>query len=120
MLKRIDHPNVKMLYDTHHAHIEESDVGAAIRASAAELRHVHISENDRGVPDRGQVHWADTFAALRDNDYDGWLMIESFSRLMPDFAAAVHTWRDFYDAPEDVYREGYPFLQRMWETRGQG
>jgi len=118
LLHRADHPRVKMLYDTHHANIEEKDVAAAITASQAEIAHVHISENDRGTPGKGQVHWRDTFRSLRDNGYDGWLVIESFSRLDPDFAAGIHIWRDFASSPEEVYRDGYRFIQQMWETRG--
>jgi len=114
LLRRADHPRVKMLYDTHHAHIEEKDVGAAIAASAAEIRHVHISENDRGTPGKGQVNWVDSFAALKSNGYDGWLVIESFSRLAPDFAAAIHIWRDLASSVDEVYRDGHGFIQEMW------
>lgn len=118
LLSSVDHPRVKMLYDTHHAHIEEKSVADAITASQAEIAHIHISENDRGTPGKGQVHWRDTFRSLRENDYDGWLVIESFSRLDPDFAAGIHIWRDFASSPEEVYRDGYRFIQEMWEKRG--
>lgn len=114
LLRRTDHPRVKMLYDTHHAHIEEKDVAAAIEASAAEIGHVHISENDRGTPGKGQVNWVDSFASLKNNDYDGWLVIESFSRLAPDFAAAIHIWRDLASSAEEVYRDGHAFIREMW------
>ena len=114
LLARTEHPRVKMLYDTHHAHYEEKNIADAVRGSAAEIGHVHISENDRGTPGSGLVHWPETFASLRANDYDGWLVIEAFSRSMPDFAAAVGIWRDFFDSHEEVYVDGHRFIRDMW------
>jgi len=100
-------------YDTHHMHIEEKNVTRAIESVASELRHVHISENDRGTPGSGQVAWKETFAALKSVGYDGWLTIESFSRLDPDFAGAIHVWRDF-DACEAIYTDGLKFIRDSW------
>ncbi|MCA8977580.1 MAG: sugar phosphate isomerase/epimerase [Planctomycetes bacterium] len=111
LCERVDHPGVRAHYDTHHMHIEERDVGAAIAHCRPVLGHVHLSENDRGVPGRGQVDWNGTFAALRAAGYDGWCVIEAFSRLDPAFAADIHVWRDYFDAPEDVCREGLAFVR---------
>jgi D-psicose/D-tagatose/L-ribulose 3-epimerase len=114
LVRAVDHPAFSMLYDTHHAHIEEQDLEAAILDSKAEMGHVHISENDRGVPGRGQVDWETTFRCLKENGYDGWLMIEAFSRLDPEFAAAVHIWRDFWNDPDEVQRDGFTFVRDRW------
>ena len=46
-----------MMYDSFHAHIEEKDQARAIASCAAETIHVHVSENDRGMPGTGQVDW---------------------------------------------------------------
>jgi D-psicose/D-tagatose/L-ribulose 3-epimerase len=75
---------------------------------------VHISENDRGVPGRGQVAWGPTFQALREARFDGWLTIEAFGTADPDFAAAIHIWRDFVEDPMTLAREGLAFIQRSW------
>ncbi len=114
LLDRIDHPAVGVHYDTHHAHLEEQDVGAAIRAAGDRIYHVHISESDRGTPGRGQVRWNETFEALQEIGYDGWLTIEAFGRIDTEFAAAVHIWRDLYPSPEQVYEEGFSLIQKMW------
>ena len=111
---RVDHPAVRMLYDTHHMHIEEKDISSAIRLSADRIGHVHVSENDRGTPGSGQVNWVDTFACLKEAGYDGWFVIESFSRADPAFAAGIHVWRDYFSSRDEVYREGGPFIRRMW------
>ena len=117
--RRIDHPSVGILYDTHHAHIEEKDVVEVIRTCAPHINHVHVSESDRGTPGRGQVHWEESFRTLREIGYDRWVVIEAFSRLASDFANAIKIWRSFSD-PEEVYEEGLPFVRRMWETSGRG
>jgi len=114
LVRRVDHPALGMLYDTHHAHIEEQDVAAAILASREEIGHVHVSENDRGTPGKGQVAWTETFRGLREIGYDGWLVIEAFSRADPRFATAIRIWRDLAPSLEDVYREGCAFIKRSW------
>ncbi|MFK7739984.1 MAG: sugar phosphate isomerase/epimerase family protein [Planctomycetota bacterium] len=110
-----DHGSVKAHYDTHHMHIEERNAPAAIADCAPVLGHVHLSESDRGVPGRGQVDWRGSFAALRECGYDGWLVIEAFSRLDPQFAADIHVWRDYFDEPEDVCRDGLSFVRGSLE-----
>jgi D-psicose/D-tagatose/L-ribulose 3-epimerase len=68
----VNHPNLRMMYDTFHANVEEKDIAAAIRSCAANTAHVHISENDRSTPGEGHVDWDTTFATLKDVGYDGW------------------------------------------------
>ncbi|MCB9881795.1 MAG: sugar phosphate isomerase/epimerase [Planctomycetes bacterium] len=116
LAKAADHERVRVLYDTHHAHIEEPSAERAITENAHMFGHVHVSENHRGVPGSGQVAWQETFRALHAQGYDDWLVIESFSRLDPAFASAIHIWRDFFDAPERVYRDGLPFIQKTWSA----
>lgn len=111
LVKMVDHPNLRTMYDSFHAHIEEKDPAAAIRTVAPVLAHVHISENDRGTPGTGQVNWDDTFAALSDVGYDGWMTIEAFGRALPDLAAATKVWRDLFPTPEDVYTKGIAFIK---------
>jgi D-psicose/D-tagatose/L-ribulose 3-epimerase len=41
------------MYDTFHANIEEADPIGAYARNVRIFGHIHISENDRGVPGRG-------------------------------------------------------------------
>ena len=117
-LRAIDHPNVRAMYDTFHANIEEADPIGALTRHADLIHHIHISENDRGVPGRGNIPWAETFAAIKQSGYDGWLTIEAFGRGLPDLAAATKVWRDFSETPEAVYREGYAHIQKSMTDAG--
>jgi len=115
LVKAVNHPNFKMMYDTFHAHIEEKDVFKTLANCLPETIHVHISENDRGTPGTGKVHWKETFQALRKGGYDGWLTIEAFGRSLPALAAATKVWRDLFSHPEEVYTQGFRFMKVMWE-----
>jgi D-psicose/D-tagatose/L-ribulose 3-epimerase len=118
LLARIGHPNIRAMYDTFHCNIEETDPIGALTRHAEDVVHIHISENDRGVPGRGNIPWAETFAAIRTVGYDGWLTIESFGRGLPDLAAATKVWRDFAESPEAVYREGHAFIRGQLAAAG--
>ncbi|TDH38372.1 sugar phosphate isomerase/epimerase [Pseudohoeflea suaedae] len=118
LIHQIGHPNIRGMYDTFHANIEEADPTGAIVRNIDVISHIHISENDRGVPGRGNIPWADTYAAIRESGYDGWLTIEAFGRGLPDLAAATKVWRDFAENPEAVYREGYRHIDASMRQAG--
>jgi D-psicose/D-tagatose/L-ribulose 3-epimerase len=114
LVKDVNHPHFRMMYDTFHANIEEKNIAATIAAAADSFIHVHISENDRGTPGTGHVHWDETFKALRQVKYDGWLTIEAFGRFLPDLAAATRVWRDLFPSAEEVYTNGLRFMKEKW------
>ena len=115
LIDGVDHPNVRAIYDTHHANIEEKSQREAISTISPYLKHVHISENDRGTPGKGQVNWDEVFTTLKGLNYDGWLTIESFSTTIPEFANAINVWRDF-SPMEEVYKQGYDFIVNKWNN----
>lgn len=112
LIKMADHPNVRAMFDTHHANIEEKKYDRALTTIAPVLSHVHISENDRGTPGDGHIPWDDAFAALAGINYKGWLTIEAFSRNDPDFANAIGVWREYND-PWHIAENGFTFIQQM-------
>ncbi len=117
LVKRADHPNVRAMFDTHHANIEEKKLADAIRTVAPVLKHVHISENDRGTPGDGHIPWDETFATLAAIKYQDWLTIEAFTRNDPNFANAINVWRE-YSKPWDMAEKGLSFIQSMGKKHG--
>ena len=107
----VNRDNFGYLYDTFHANIEEKDPVGVISKTIKNINHIHISENDRGTPGKGNVPWSETFRAIKNTNYDGWLTIEAFGRALPDLAAATRVWRDFFPSKEEVYEEGYKFIK---------
>lgn len=118
LVQRVNHPNFRTMYDTFHANIEEKNPAQTIKALHPHFTHVHISENDRGTPGTGMVHWDETFKTLRDVKYDGWLVIEAFGRALPALAAATKVWRDLFPSPEEVYTQGLRFMKQKWAQYG--
>ncbi len=116
---RVDHPNFTVMHDTFHANIEEKDPIGVIGQAATRLRHVHISENDRGTPGRGHLPWPEIFSAIRATGYAGWLTIEAFGRALPALAAATRVWRDFFPDKEQVYNEGIALIRSGWDAAGR-
>jgi D-psicose/D-tagatose/L-ribulose 3-epimerase len=114
LVKAVDHLSLRIMYDTFHANIEEKHQADAIRGCADSFIHVHISENDRGTPGTGHVHWDEVFRTLREVKYDGWLVIEAFGRALPALAAATRVWRDLFPAAAEVYTQGLRFMKEKW------
>jgi D-psicose/D-tagatose/L-ribulose 3-epimerase len=111
-LDEVDHPNVKAMYDTFHANIEEKDPVKAVKTIKRHMIHIHISENDRGTPGKGHVPWAETYKAIKAAKYDGYLTIEAFGRALPALAAATRVWRDFFPHTDEVYKLGIKHMKR--------
>ncbi len=111
-VRAVDHPSCRMMYDSFHAHIEEKDQARAIASCAAETIHVHVSENDRGIPGTGQVHWDSFWSGLKQTGYDGYLTIEAFGRALPALAAATRVWRDLFPDPMGLCRDGLAFVKK--------
>ena len=116
LVREVDHPNCRLMYDTFHAHIEEKDPRAALQDCRDVLVHVHASENDRGTPGTGQVAWDETFAALKEIGYDGWIVIEAFGDALPDLAAATKIWRRMFESEEQLARDGGAFIRDRWSS----
>lgn len=117
LVQRAAHPNVRAMFDTHHANIEEKKLSDAIKLVAPVLRHVHISENDRGTPGDGHIPWDETFSTLADIKYKDWLTIEAFTRNDPNFANAINVWRE-YSRPWDMAEKGLTFIKTMGAKHG--
>ena len=115
LVRDVDHPNFRMMYDTFHANIEEKSITQAVSGCAEVLAHVHISENDRSTPGKGGVNWDETFAALKKIGYRGSLTIEAFGQGVPALAAATKIWRRMFENEEKVAEEGLAFLKSRWE-----
>jgi len=114
--KRVNHPNLGVMYDSFHANVEEKDPIGCITENIDAIRHVHVSENDRGTPGKGHVPFGDIFKALRAGGYDQWLTIEAFGRSLPELAATTCVWRDLSGSPEECYQYGHDMIRKTWDA----
>jgi len=113
LIRDIGEPNVRIHFDTFHANIEEQNPVAALRSIAGQLGHVHLSENDRGIPGTGHVDWRGVLLTLQAIGYDGWLTIESFAQPEPELAAAAAIWRDLAPSGDALAQQGLRFIKKL-------
>jgi D-psicose/D-tagatose/L-ribulose 3-epimerase len=113
MIDRVVHPNCQLMMDTFHMNIDERSLGDASRAVGKRLRHVHACENDRGAPGSGHVPWDDVALALREIDYAGPVVIESFTSKVKSIARAAAIWRSLANSQDDLARDGLAFLRGL-------
>ena len=116
LVKAVGEPNYGYLYDTFHFNIEENSITDVIPQTIGQISHVHISENNRGIPGAGHIDFANVFSALKQAGYDGWMTIEAFGSAMPDLAAATKIWRPLFERQEDVYKRGYKLMRNGWDA----
>jgi len=111
---RVDHPAFRIMYDTFHANIEEQNQPRAIAHLGDGMGVLHISENDRGIPGRGHIDFAEIFTAARQTGFDGWVTLEAFGAGLPELAAATRVWRPLFPDFETLFAESISFIRRGW------
>ncbi len=116
LVEEVNQPNIRMMFDTFHANIEEKDTFKSLKACGKYLAHVHISESDRGVPGTAQVDWEGAFKGIKALKYNGWLTIESFGQSVPEIAAAAAIWRPLFKDNEEVAKKGLKFIRKMLDS----
>lgn len=78
LMKAVDSPNVKLLFDMYHAQIMEGDLIRTIRENIKYIGHFHIA----GVPgrheidDTQEVNWHTVAKAIADLNFQGWVAHE--------------------------------------------
>jgi D-psicose/D-tagatose/L-ribulose 3-epimerase len=115
-VRRVAHPNFRAMFDSFHANIEEENLPTAFSENAAEIAHVHVANNDRGVPGRGHIDFPPLFRVIKSSGYNGWLTIEAFGRALPELVEPTRVWRDFFKHPDEVVTEGYKFIRDTWNA----
>ncbi|MDD5110373.1 MAG: sugar phosphate isomerase/epimerase [Patescibacteria group bacterium] len=118
LVDEVGHPATRMMWDTFHANIEENDPVATLAwlVKSGMISHVHLSANHRDIPGTGHIPWLETFRALRQNGYDGWLMIEAFGQNLPGLAAATKIWTPQITNPEEAAELGLKFIRETWNA----
>ena len=116
LVREVDHPNFRMMYDTFHANIEEKNIVSALEACREVMVHVHISENDRSTPGKGGVDWKETWSGLKKIRYGGMLVVEAFGQGLPGLAAATKIWRRMFEDEEKLAKDALEFMKKSWEA----
>lgn len=93
-VKQVDEPAVKIHLDTFHANIEEDSIVEAILTAGEKLGHFHVGENNRRVPGKGNMPWAEIGKALNRIGYTGSVVMEPFVLRGGEVGSDIKIWRD--------------------------
>jgi len=72
VIRDVDHPAVRLLYDLYHSIVMGEDPEQVLAGSGDLIGHVHVADAPgRHEPGSGQVDWRRHMAALRTSGYSG-------------------------------------------------
>lgn len=112
LVAEVGEPNFGILCDTFHANIEEDSVPEAIAATVAQITHMHLSENHRGLLGHGHIDFPRIIGILKAGGYRDWLTVESFGNLRADITAAVRIWRPMMASDAEAYETALDVMRR--------
>jgi D-psicose/D-tagatose/L-ribulose 3-epimerase len=96
LVRRIDHPAIRTMFDCHNA-VDETEPHAVLVERFYDLiRHVHVNELDGRHPGTGSYDFKPLFDVLRRREYGGWVSLEAF---------------DFTPGAETIARESLHYLE---------
>ncbi len=101
-VRDVGRANVKVMLDCFHMNIEEDSMGGAIRTAGEYLGHFHIGECNRKVPGKGRMPWQEMADALREINYQGYVVMEPFVRMGGGVGRDIKVWRDMSEGASDA------------------
>ena len=114
LIQTVGAKNVKLHLDTFHMNIEEKDQAAAIRKAGRRLGHFHACGSDRGTPGKDHIAWKPIVKALKDIQYKGDVVIESFTTDVKVIARAAAIWRRIEPTRNEIAVDGLAFLKKVF------
>ncbi|MFW6137846.1 MAG: sugar phosphate isomerase/epimerase family protein [Spirochaetota bacterium] len=116
LIEDVNSSALKIHLDTFHMNIEEKSLPMAVLEAGELLCHVHASENDRGAPGTGTVDWKGVKDALNKINYNGYMVIESFTPDVEIIARAASIWRQTEQSNVELSRKGLMFLKGLFSS----
>jgi hydroxypyruvate isomerase len=89
LVRAVDSPRIKVLYDIYHMQIMEGNVIQTLTNNLDVIGHVHVADvPGRHEPGTGELNFANIFRALRQAGYDGYVGFELDPTVPSEGAAA--------------------------------
>jgi len=77
LMQDVNRPNVKLMFDTFHVNWSHEVNTDYVYKMGADLKHIHISDNDRLPPGMGVIDFPAVIDAMIDIKFDGYLTMET-------------------------------------------
>jgi sugar phosphate isomerase/epimerase len=74
--RRVNHPNIRVMADFFHMHIEEANIAASLDENLEFVSHVHLADSSRDLPGCGHTDFSPAFRVLKERDFDGAFALE--------------------------------------------
>ncbi|MHA1783904.1 MAG: sugar phosphate isomerase/epimerase family protein [Candidatus Helarchaeota archaeon] len=100
-VKEVNSPGVKLMLDTFHMNIEESDPAASIRKASDLLVHLHVADSNRQSVGRGHTDFKSIVRSLKEINFKGFLAMEP----LPPTAADVYDLNQLDSSVLDLYAQ---------------
>jgi hydroxypyruvate isomerase len=89
IVRAVESPAVKLLYDIYHQQISEGFLLPTIQANLDLIGHFHVADvPGRHEPGTGEINYANIFRFLADSPYQGWVGLEFRPRTTSEEALA--------------------------------
>jgi hydroxypyruvate isomerase len=77
LLKEVNSPNIRLLFDIYHQQITEGNLIERLTNNLEWIGHVHVADvPGRHEPGTGEINYVNIFRALRAADYQGYIGLE--------------------------------------------
>jgi hydroxypyruvate isomerase len=77
LMKEVDHPNIRLLFDIYHEQVQLGDVIRTIQAAAPYVKVFHIADNPgRNDPGTGEMNYNNIYRAIKKLNYSGYITME--------------------------------------------
>jgi len=96
LIRKLNHPNVKLHLDVKAMSSEGTPVPDIIRANREHMRHFHANDPNKRGPGFGDLDFKPIFQALKDVNYPHWVSVEVF---------------DYTPDPETIARESIRYMR---------
>lgn len=101
LIKDVDNPHVKLLFDIYHEQVQIGNVTRTLKAAVDHVAVFHIADNPgRNDPGTGEINYANVYKAIRETGYNRYVTMEylplgdqvsSLKRAVDDFRTAILT-----------------------------
>jgi hydroxypyruvate isomerase len=92
IVREVNSPHVRLLFDIYHQQISEGDLTRRIVENLDLIGHIHVADvPGRHEPGTGEINYEQLFGVLREQGYQGYVGLEYFPRV--DAAASLRAVR---------------------------
>jgi len=77
LIKEVNHPHVRLLFDIYHEQVQIGNVIRTIQAAAGHTAIFHVADNPgRNDPGSGEIHYANVYKAIAKTGFSGYVTME--------------------------------------------